>query len=128
MLAELAGIDRRISSLMSELQEMDFSTGDAIRLARAKHGGPSTIELVNSLRAYLHNLWMAERYAPEPQRKRPASPRGYLVRALASLLEGAGLPADAKPTGPLARAVRICLDHTGERVSRIPVVIANALK
>jgi len=106
----------------------DIAT-DWIAVAKAKHGGPATGNLISDLRAYLRTLWMAERYSPEPQRKRPPSQsREWLVNSLAQLLARNGIAPEAREGGPLAQAMKICFDHAGEHVSRIPIIIGTHLK
>lgn len=125
---ELARVDRIVETLLSELQKLSTGSGDALAIVRARHGGPSEPEMMNSLRAFRATLWTAERDIPARERKRPPSPRGWLVRTLAAILIDAGVAADARPSGQLAKAVTIVLDHADEKkVSRVPVVIRNAL-
>lgn len=53
--------------------------------------------------------------------------RGPLIRKIAQIFPGSNLPTDWKPTGPLCTVMGMVFRHTGERVTRIPVVVENAL-
>jgi hypothetical protein len=54
--------------------------------------------------------------------------RGLLIRDIARILSGSNLPSDCKPTGPLCTVMGMVFRQTGEGVTRIPVVVENALK
>jgi hypothetical protein len=60
---------------------------------------------------------------------RPSSPRTFLVNQVAEALEDNGLIADAKPAGPLCKAMTAIFASLPDPApARVPVVVAKALE
>lgn len=128
--AGVAKIGAAVQGLIDCLKQIDPTTSDTLAISNASIGGPETGEVISMLRRYRSIVWTAERALPKAMLGRgPSSTdRDRLARRLAGIIIAAGQVADARPTGPLSLAVKICLDHAGKSVSDTSKMIRRALK
>lgn len=118
-----------LSAMARQLENLPSEAEDLIAIANAMVGkGNSTRELIAALDEYRNHVVRAERMVPEPKGGRPGTPREWLIIRLAEIVESAGQVADKRPTGPLCVATGIILSGLGEQVSRVPIIVGNALK